>query len=150
MTKLRLGIFAIMAISLMMGTSIFMVHAAKPEVVSYETSVDFCGFPLCKTDPNPNPVCGVTGTVVEFDITLIKTNYGQDKFRLDKSINGVVYADASLSENIGSIKSSTTTNGHYEKNGATVLKIMDKVQCSGGVDDIFIHEVEVTNNGKTK
>lgn len=150
MTKLRLGIFAIIAIFMMMGTSVFMVHAAKPEVVSYETSVDFCGTPLCKTDPNPNPVCGVVGTVVEFDIVLIKTNYGQDKFKLDKSTNGIVYADASLSEKIGSIDSSTTTNGHYEKNGATVLKIMDKVHCDGGVDDIFIHEVHVSNNGKTK
>lgn len=144
MTKLRLGIFAIIAISLMMGTSM-MVNASKPETTVTRTSVDDCGAPTCFKDPSTIPICGVMDAVVEYDILATITDYNDKKFKAVKTLTGVVTDPDGIE--IGTLDSTTTTQGFYDGNGAYLLKTSDKIMCINGTPDEFIHEITINSHG---
>ena len=147
MTKLRFGIFAIIAISLIMGTSVIMADAAKPVTTITLTSQDDCGAPTCFKDPSIVPICGVLGAVVEYDILISLTDYNDKKFKAVKTLNGVV-TDPDGNE-IGKLDSTTTTQGFYDANGAYLLKTSDKILCNGGIPNEFIHSVTINNHGRS-
>jgi hypothetical protein len=144
MTKLRLAIFAILAVSLIMGTSAVMVDAAKPEVVSQVTHEELCGG-ICSTNPSVEPLCGEIGAVVKFEISITETAYGKDKFKTVRDVEGTAYDSAG--EEIGTVKDLETVNGHYEGNGAEVIRSHVKINCMNGSSDEFTHEVLVSNHG---
>ena len=155
MTKLRLAVFAIIAGSLMMGTSVLMAEAAKPTVEVIHNNLLECGDEEgCYTNPSTaeNPLCGEVGARVFFDTLITKTSYGkegnQDKFKLEGTWNGVAIDSEGLE--IGSMSEEYTLNGHDSGKGAQVFKFEMKVYCYDGSVDSIERTVDVSNNGKQK
>lgn len=126
MTKTTLAILSVFALTALVGTTVGIAVADKPDVVIYEQE-DLLPF-------NHN-LCGTDNTVHKsFVFTL--TNFGKDNFKLELNDSYQIFDGEEL---IGEGKGTFKQQGKYSDSSTTTLNTSLNIKCFNGEKNEIIH-----------
>jgi hypothetical protein len=149
MVKPSLVFVAVIAMSIMIGTSMTHVHADKPVPSEPVWNAECDVVDLCQT--TASNVCSTDSVTIIYSSYITYTDWDEKdgKFKIVISNSGTVYeSDTHLEVEVGAFDDTVTFTGHYSGNGATVQKHTSEVTCEDGQKDKIHYKVKVSNKNK--